>query len=149
MTKTEQIEKELEALRLADGIIHAESVVEWAKDNPESALHSQFEWDDSKAASEYRVWQARRVIAIYVKAEDGERKFVSLSIDRSKGGGYRDVEEVIANDDLRKILVKDALSEFKRVRAKYEHVKELAKVYEEIDRAEQTYLPEQRQQAVA
>lgn len=149
MTKAEQIAKELEALRKEGGVIHAEEVVSWAQANPESALHSQFEWDDSAAAVAYRIWQARRVIAVFVTADDGGRKFVSLSIDRGKGGGYRDVSDVIANDDLRKVLVKDALAEFKRVRAKYEHVKELASVYEEIDKAEKRYAPQQQEARAA
>lgn len=138
MNKTEQIAKEVEALRRADGLVMAEDVVAWAKENPESALHSQFEWDDSEAANAYRLWQARRVIAVCVVAEDGERKLVSLSIDRSKGG-YRSVEAVISNDELRRILVNDALAELKRVRAKYLHVKELTPVYEEIDKAEKQH----------
>ena len=141
MNKTEQIAKEVEALRRADGLIVPEDVVFWAQQNPTSALHSQFEWDDSAAARAYRIAQARKVIAVCVLADDGGRKLVSLSIDRTKGG-YRNVEDVIANDELRRILVKDALAEFKRVRAKYEHVKELASVYEEIEKADKQYAEE-------
>lgn len=147
MTKAEQIEQELQALRSEGGLLMPESVVDWAREHPESALHSQFEWDDSEAAKEYRLYQARRVIAVYVVSEDGERKFVSLSIDRAQDGGYRDVREVIANEELRKVLVRDALSEFKRVRAKYEHIRELASIYAEIDKAEREHAPELKQDA--
>ena len=137
MTKAEKIQQELEALR-SNGLLLPERVVEWAKAHPESALHSQFEWDDSEAAKAYRLWQARKVIAVYVVAEDGQRKFVSLTIDR-KAGGYRAMEDVMKEEDLRKVLVRDALSEFKRVRAKYEHIRELASVYAEIDKADEQY----------
>jgi hypothetical protein len=149
VTKTERVEKELQALRDELGLLVPHVVVEWARVNTESALHSQFEWDDSKAAEEYRIWQARRVIAVYVVADGGERKFVSLSIDRKRdGGGYRDVEVVLKDEELRKVLVRDALMELKRVRAKYEHVKELASVYVEIDKADKQY-GEQPQQLAA
>lgn len=141
MTKTEQIAKELEELKRSNnGILYPEEVVAWAACHGESALHSQFEWDDGEAARQYRIWQARRVIAVYVVSEDGNRAAVSLVVDRSKGGGYRSVDDVIANEDLRKALIKDALMEFKRVKVKYEHVKELASVYEEIDKAEKKYV---------
>lgn len=149
MTKAEQIASELEALRAASGLLLPEAVVEWARGHPESALHSQFEWDDAKAAQEHRVWQARRVIAVYVVADDGGRKFVSLSIDRKGDGGYRDVQDVIADDELRKVLVRDALAELKRVKAKYEHIRELASVYSEIDKADRQYSPPQQEARAA
>jgi hypothetical protein len=148
MTKTDQIAQEIESLRRPDGLILAEEIVEWAREHPESALHSQFEWDDSEAAKNYRLWQARRVIAVYVMADDGGRKLVSLTIDR-KSGGYRDVKDVIADDELRKVLIRDALDELRRVRAKYERLKELAAVFAEVEKVERTYAPGQSQQASA
>lgn len=145
--KSERIAEEVEALRGADGMIHAPAVVSWAREHPESALHSQFEWDDGKAAEEWRIWQARRVIAVYVRSDDGERSVVSLTIDRKDRGGYRSVSDVIANDDLRRVLVRDALAELKRIRAKYERVKELAAVYDEIERADRKYGDQQEMRA--
>lgn len=139
MNKAEQIAQELEALRSATGLLMPEAVVEWAREHPESALHEQFEWDNDRAAAAHRLHQARQVIAVYIRSDDGERSVVSLSIDRKGGGGYRQVEDVMRDDELRKVLLRDALAEFKRVRAKYEHLKELASVYVEIDRADKKY----------
>lgn len=130
---SEQIQQELEALR-EEGVLHAEKVVAWARVHPDSALHKQFEWDDGKAADEYRVWQARRVIAVHVVNESGERRLISLSIDRSKGGGYRSIEDVSRDQDLMAVAVKDALGELRRTRAKYQHLKELSDVWETIDK---------------
>lgn len=148
MKKTDQIQHELEALRDGQGVLHVDAVWQWAKANPDSALHGEYEWDVRKAAEENWRQTSRQIIAIHVINDDGERKLVSLTIDRTKGGGYRSVDDVIANDELRKVLIKDALMEFKRVKAKYEHVKELASVYEEIDKAEKKYVtgfqPEQQ-----
>lgn len=138
-TKAERLAAEIEARRDAVGLVHAEALVEWARKNPGSALYSEFEWDDTEAARAYRIWQARRLIAVCVIADDGERRLVSLTIDRVAGGGYRDVEMVVADDELRRVLVLDALAELKRVRAKYEHVRELAAVYDEIEKADAKY----------
>ena len=56
--KTKEIQDELELIAEAHGgILYPRDVVEFAKDE-ETALHSQFTWDDSEAADE-------------VKAEEG------------------------------------------------------------------------------
>ena len=47
---------------VVDNALHAEDVVAAARD-PLSPLHSKFQWDDSKAAHRYRLWQARQIIA--------------------------------------------------------------------------------------
>lgn len=149
MSKAEQIGQELDALRATSGLLLPEEVVAWAQGHPESALHSQFEWDDSEAARAWRIWQARRVIAVYIVSDEGERTVVSLSIDRKASGGYRDVQDVLKDDELRKVLVRDALAELKRVKAKYEHIKELASVYAEIEKADRQYSDPQQQSAAA
>lgn len=136
MSLSEQIHNEIVALRKTDGLIHAEDVVAWAKNNPESALHKQFEWDDSEAAKEYRLWQARRVIAVHVvnSDDDRHRRLISLTIDRPKGGGYRFVEDVQRSKELLAVALDDALGELRRTRTKYQHLKELADVWQAIDK---------------
>jgi len=54
------IKEELEAIA-AGGVLYPADVVEAAR-NPNSAMHSQFEWDDSEAAEAYRLQQARALI---------------------------------------------------------------------------------------
>lgn len=131
------VKAELEAL-YDGGILRAEDVVAWAKDHPESALHSQIEWDDAKAADEYRIWQVRRLIAIHVVTEQGDRRLISLSVDRTKGGGYRAFEDIADAPALRDVMLADALADLKRVRKKYQRLQELAKVWSEVDRVERT-----------
>lgn len=129
------IKDELVALK-AKGVLLPEAVVEWARKHPKSALHAAIEWDDSNAAESYRVWQVRRLIAIHVIDDDGERRFVSLSIDRVKGGGYRDVAEVAVDPELGSVMLADALAELKRVRAKYNRVKALSVVWQAVESVE-------------
>lgn len=133
-TSSEQIQKELALIQGNKPVLHPHEVVEWAKNNPESALYASFEWNDSEAAREYRLWQARRLIALNIVTPEGERKTVSLVVDRNKGGGYRQIEDVVRVPELRETMLRDALNELRRVRAKYKQLQELAAVFAEIDK---------------
>lgn len=60
---------ELERIRNKYGLLQPELVVaESRKEN--SILHNAFEWDNTKAAEQYRVSQARYLIRVVVKVED-------------------------------------------------------------------------------
>jgi len=125
-----------------DGELLPEDVVEAARP-PRSPLHSRFTWDDSEAAHQYRLWQARQLIRVkvsYLKVGDDEiasRVFVSLSSDRCRdGGGYRTITSVMNNSVWRDQLLLDALEEMRRFKEKYATLKELAGVFEAMSSAE-------------
>lgn len=60
-----EVKAELARLSAKHGGLRPSKVVEAAR--PEtSPLHSEFEWDDSKAGREYRLEQARRLIRVAV-----------------------------------------------------------------------------------
>lgn len=68
-------QRELERIRKQRGKLTAEIVVEEAK-SKKSPLHAIFQWEDSIAAHEYRLWQARAlqrsIIVVYSQPqEDG------------------------------------------------------------------------------
>lgn len=113
------------------GVLRAEDVVREAE-NPKSPLHSRFEWDDTEAARQHRLWQARQLISVCVEVI-GELNpnpvFVSLSTDRGCGGGYRVTTTVMSDVELRAQLLKDALHELNRFQMKYRELKELAEVF--------------------
>lgn len=123
------IEQELLALTDDEGFIKPRVVVDWARENPSSELHGRFEWDDAKAAEKYRVDQARQLIAVHVRTDDGERATISLVQDRNPDGGYRRIEQVMSNAELRAMALRQAMREFNRWRKRYEHLSELAKVF--------------------
>lgn len=137
MNKPDLIKQELEALTEANnGILQPEAVVEYAKD-PNTALHSRFEWDDTEAAKRYRVWQARQLIKVTVnilpnESETEYQVFVSLKSDRYNGGGYRALVDVMSDDQLRKQLLTQAYADFKVWQKKYQDLKELAPVFTEM-----------------
>lgn len=124
------IEDELIALTDENGFIKPKTVVEWAKDHPESELHGRIEWDDAKAADAYRINQARQLIAIHVRADDGSRSTISLVQDRNADGGYRHLGPVLQNAELRAMAVRQALREFRRWEVRYKHLSELARVFD-------------------
>lgn len=136
---SKKLKAELLAIQRAsrDKMLHAEHVVSWAKKHPRSALHRQFEWNNSKAASEYRLWQARRLIAINVIADDGAPLLVSLSFDRINSGGYRDVRDVVSSRELSEIMLRDALADLQRVQEKYQRVRALTTVWTAVKRVRQ------------
>ena len=82
---------ELERIRNRDGGIRPAAVVEESR--PEDApLHHEFEWDDSAAAEQYRIAQARQIIRAIVLVPQPEMKETFptirafLSIHDSQGG---------------------------------------------------------------
>jgi len=130
------IEKELLAIKGSSDMLVAEDVVEWARAHPKSKLHSELEWDDSKAGHNYRIWQVRRLIGLHITYADGDRKFVSLSLDRhnGSGGGYRDVDDVLRDKTLYDLMLDDALRELERFRRRYDHLKQLKPLWTAVDK---------------
>jgi hypothetical protein len=131
------LKQELLALKEAspDKALHPAAAVEWARRHRASALYNALEWDDRKAAHEYRLSQVRTLIHVHVTTGDGEPILISLSIDRSSGGGYRSIADVAKAPDLRQIMFDDALRDLERVKTKYRHVAELKRVWDEADAA--------------
>lgn len=132
--RTRQITAELESLRDDQGLIHAERAVKWARRNRRSALHGFLEWDDSVAAERYRVDQIRNFVQVHISDPLGFRRYVSLSIDRQAGGGYRPVGEVLSRQDLRQVMLDDAIDDLSRLQRLYVSLKELQPVWDCINR---------------
>lgn len=131
--------QELEELvKMNKGSIRPDQLVEWAKEHPESDLHSRFEWDDEKAGYSYRLIQARHLIAVVkieIRPSEEVRAYVSLKNDRGKDG-YRPLTSVLANHTQREALLSEALGELTRIRMKYAMLTELSSVWAEIAKVE-------------
>lgn len=139
MTKKQSIKNELEQIRLANGgLIRPADVVDYARTHKKSALHSEFDWNNKSAAEKYRIVQARRMIQVHITVEPRTqqkvRAFVSLPQDRAtSGGGYRDVDDVLSDEEMRQQLLSDALASLAAYRRKYAILEELHRVFSEID----------------
>jgi len=138
MTK---VGEELVALRDGDGIIYPATVVDWARDHPESALHRQFEWDLERAAREHWLYRARQLISVHVRSDDGHRTTIALQIDASHGGGYRQLDDVLSSAELRRAAVEQAVGELVRWKDRNSHLRqELHGIFRSIDRVERVVL---------
>lgn len=135
---TEERLNELREIEKANnGILKPEDVVEKAK-NPKSALHGAFTWDDSEAAKQYRLEQARRLIRVtveYIPSTKSEiRSYVAVKAERYENGGYRHLPTLLKSDAGRKSVLETALWELETFQRKYAAVEELVGIFEEIRR---------------
>jgi hypothetical protein len=133
------VAQELELVRKRHGgILRPADVVAFARD-PQTALHAEFEWDDSKAAEQYRLEQARQIIrcAVHVVDEDSPpvRAYVSLQNDRTAGNSYRSLHDVLNEPRLREQLLAQALREAESWRLRYERLAELKPICRAIIQA--------------
>lgn len=139
--------EELEHIRMGNGgMLRAADVVAFARD-PKTSLHNRFEWDDTKAAQQHRLWQARELIRVVVKTQPigGDattRVYVSLDDDRrNDGGGYRTLDDVMRSDVMRQSLLHQAHADMVRFEAKYRQLAELAWVIEAMRSAREAHAP--------
>lgn len=117
----------------------AAEVVAFASD-PDTALHAQFEWDDSAAAHQHRLWQARKIIKVYVEYEPNVKADVSVWVSvpshRARpGGGYSRRKKAMADPKACEELLADALRKLQHIRREYHMLKKLANVFSAIDDA--------------
>lgn len=137
--KLEGIDAELrEIARKSRGLLRPAAVVKFAAD-PETALHSQFEWDDTAAAHAHRLWQARSIINIRFKLIGPEgkqqpvRAWHSVMSDRtSDEGGYRGLKDVMDEPAFRAQLLAEAKQQLQRLRKHYHFLTELAAVWDSV-----------------
>lgn len=132
---TTTIRTELLAIQSADpdNVLHPHKAVAWARDNPASALHKALEWDNDKAAHEYRLHQLRGLVRLHIVNDVGDPAMVSLRIDRSSGGGYRSIDDVTKIPDLREMMLQEALAELERAQRRFGKLSQLAEVWNAVE----------------
>ena len=98
--------------------------------NKKTALHKKFCWDDTAAAEKFRLLQASgiiRSIKVEIVQKDNPdtvikiREYVSLPADRG-GKGYREINNVLTEADLRLQYIESVQSEFEAIRKKLEKI---------------------------
>lgn len=141
--KNVKVIKELNRISQENGgLLLPENVVKAAKTKT-SPLHKHFEWDNTRAAAEYRLWQARQLISVCVQILPGVTEpvsvFTSLSTDRSSGGGYRTTVAVCSNAELREQMLQDALHDLNTFQRRYAHLRQLTEVFSAIRKAHRRY----------
>jgi len=117
------------------GRLSPKKVVAWAKAHSGSALHGYFQWDDSRAAHQYRLWQARElIVSVEAVYDDGVKGqvYVSPTTTRHQGRGYHRLVDVMSDAALRAQFLTQALHELERICEKYSDLCELAGVRQAV-----------------
>lgn len=120
----------LQAIRDERGELTPALVVETARD-PEHPLHSRFEWDDSVAAEKWRLEQASQLLRVVkLPADPGRpddlRAFVAVKGKDSHRADYVPTEEALADEFVRKLVLRDMEREWRLLKRRYEHMREFA-----------------------
>ncbi len=121
----------------ANGLLTPAMVVDDAR-SAKSPLHEAFEWDDDRAAEEYRLSQARHLVACLVVTIDVEgathaptRAFVHVKQDEDKG--YTSIGHAMSDEDLRAQVLAKAWKELLAWKARYGELQELGRVFKAIE----------------
>lgn len=139
------LSEELEGIRAEhpQGLLVPADVVAFAKANPGSEVYKRFRtWDRDKAAEEFWLEEARRIIRLHVRVTPENlqptRVYVSLRDDRvTAGGGYRPMEQVMSEAELRRRFLAQALDDVNYWMSKYRRLQELAGIFEAIQKAQE------------
>lgn len=101
-----------------------------------SPLHGYFTWDDTEAAREHRLWQARQVIKrVRITIEEREEQFVHVPIVKAEGttdreGEYKPVSVIVQQPSEYELAVNELLT---KIRALQRTVRQLREVAGEHD----------------
>lgn len=136
-----------ELARLAKRGRLSERTVVSASKSPTSPLHPLFYWEDSDKAAHIGRLEIARQLILKVKVEPHVAKELRCSVNVRQyhgtgEGHYMDVRTIMSDEALRRTLLTRALREFEALRAKYEHLGELASVFEEIAKVRGSQLVE-------
>ena len=141
MIKKDDLKEVLKEISDRNGGLSPQVVVKEAE--PEtSPIHDNFEWDNSKAAQEYRLWQARQlIVSVTITKDDREvQQYINVTISNNDGDNrlYVPIERVMSDETLHKQALQFALDEIKYWRKKYHTFTELKNVVndEEIQKVE-------------
>lgn len=125
------VEQALADLYERDDKLTAAAVVDAALD-PSSPLHSCFEWDDSLAAHQYRLVQARRLIAsVRIPAAEGGPTRAYVHVESL--GSYEPADQVARAVDLRAEVMRGYRRDLARLRERLVRFVEFAGVVAAID----------------
>jgi hypothetical protein len=136
----DDVQTELMMIYERDGALNPQAVVE-AAHNKNSALHDHFQWDNSAAAHQYRLEQARKLIRVAVTvipalSNEPVKQFVSISSLRgSEQGSYIATVDILSDPYKYELALRDALRELERLKHRYSYISELNPVWTAIDKA--------------
>lgn len=139
----QRVGEELELIERQNGEITPQAVVDKARPE-DSVMHKCFEWDNEKAAEKYRLSQAGtliRCIVVVPEKDDNKvtmpvRMFVNqnpINGGQKASASYINLRSAFDNPETRAVVLANAKYELNIFRSKYSQLKELEKIFDEID----------------
>lgn len=132
----EKVAKHISELEKEFGEVTSKIFLDSARSD-DSEMHRLFEWDDTKAAENYRMEQARVIIAsirVNVIEEDSApiitRAFVQY---KPKQSGYISINKALTDEDKRETVIQQARKEAAWFVEKYKSFEELSDVIKAIN----------------
>ncbi|MDQ0305342.1 hypothetical protein J2S75_004394 [Ancylobacter polymorphus] len=116
--------------------------------NPNSPLHSFFEWSDTEAARQYRLSQARglirAVVAVYVQDDKpAVRAKAYVHINEPGAPHYRETGHAMSQKKTRDLVLQRAWREFQQWKARYRDLKEFSELFTVAEEVERKLLKKQ------
>lgn len=108
-----------------------------------SPLHKNFEWDDTKAAEQHRLFQARyligSVVEINIHTQQAVRSFVNVTTVFDEEGtairnrSYAPIDDAMADPAMRRKVLQNVKTQMTSILRKHQDLEELANVYEAVE----------------
>lgn len=132
----EVVGKHFQKLEKKEGALTSQNVLESAR-SEKSPIHSLFEWDDTKAAEQYRLKQAAQLICnLTVEIETDDKPIecrAYMDVSEAKVGSFINVQSAFQSEESRDVVLRRALNELSAFKTKYKNLLELQDVFDVID----------------
>ena len=133
-TQKEILLQTLREIETKTGMVTPRALVDKARAS-DSPLHGLFEWDNSRAADRYRLYQARQHISSvrvqFMGKETSAYWNATVEIEDVPVQGYFSTAQVASDEAIRSVVVKEAVQNIVHWQKKYKELKELAGVVNE------------------
>ena len=116
------------------GALTAKNILDESRPT-EAPLHNEFEWDDVKAAEEYRLQQARHIINCLLIEDDSQQETVRAFFNLAESAPeYRSIRTIMADETQSEALLQVAIQELQAFERKYAQISKFKALFAEINR---------------
>lgn len=121
------------------GVVDPKTLVAAARPT-KSPIHRYFEWNNTRAAEKYRLWQARNIllsIEVIINEKESVRAYHNIFMandDRT----YVSLDRARQSEDLWEQIIHNAMREALAWNSRYETYKELSKISKSIKHTHKT-----------
>jgi len=126
--------RELNGIRSSHGSLTPEAIVKTARPKA-SVLHDYFEWNNRKAAIEYRLWQARVLVCSIVSVRGDTEKGRPVRSFVSVNHAYEPIEVVLGDAIMRERVLTEIMNGIEAMKEKARAYEELSDVIFSLDKA--------------